>query len=660
MSYIAPNTTIYILKGVPLDRRYENTVYYADASTQLTAFLKYQKYALSEYSYQRVNLGTIRVQLKYENLYDCNYLIFKNTNFENKYFYAFITGIAYINNEVTEIYYEIDVLQTWCYDYEFLSSFVSRRHSKNDVWYENTQPEGLELGQKYIAIGNTGFKYTDTLHDFYAVQSTASASDLGLTLSVADTTADIYYDLPTSAQTGIYNGLYFYSGNRSAIQQVITAHQSKGLQDAIVAFYKSPCKIQYHYEGFYTFKVGSMSGDVSGDYTPRNNKLYTSPYHKITITNLMGMSHDYAFENSTDRDGEGAKFHFGYQDSAYPQPCAAVIPSQYRGGTAGEDEGVTYNSFPTCAFIGDTYKAWWAQNKSNYLASLNAIGTQYDTNVQLAQNTYDISARSARSASAQSRNAANTQLANAIATNNTALTNASNNFNVASGQNIANTTSGLIGSALSLDVGGVINAGVQGISNQVGINNTYANAQNTINTNTAIAQANANTANVNNQLALSTALKNAVTSQSSAQLSALSTRNIAISQLTAKKQDIQNVPDTAKGNATAEGVQYATDRAGIYIIEMRIKNEYLKICDDYFTRYGYAQNAVFSSNDLNERINRPHYTYTKTTGALIKGEMNAADLETIEGIYDNGITTWDTLEDVGNYDLDNTPTSTAE
>lgn len=81
--------------------------------------MKYKKYTLTDYSYQRSQLGTIRVALKYEQLIDCNYLMFKNTNFENKWFYAFITGIGYVSNDVTDVYYDLDVMQTWCYDYEF-------------------------------------------------------------------------------------------------------------------------------------------------------------------------------------------------------------------------------------------------------------------------------------------------------------------------------------------------------------------------------------------------------------------------------------------------------------------------------------------------------------------------------------------------------------
>ena len=80
--YIQPSTEIHILQNIPLNKSYEHTVFYKDAETQATEFLKFEKYMLTNYSYQRANLGTLRVELKYENLYNCNYLMFKNDAFE--------------------------------------------------------------------------------------------------------------------------------------------------------------------------------------------------------------------------------------------------------------------------------------------------------------------------------------------------------------------------------------------------------------------------------------------------------------------------------------------------------------------------------------------------------------------------------------------------
>ena len=114
--YIEPNTVIKILKDCPLDNSYDHTIFFTSASDQLSFFNEHTKYALDKQSYQRVKRGYMRVSIQAENLYDCNYLMFQNTSFGTKWFYAFIKSVEYINNVTSEIEFEIDVMQTWFFD----------------------------------------------------------------------------------------------------------------------------------------------------------------------------------------------------------------------------------------------------------------------------------------------------------------------------------------------------------------------------------------------------------------------------------------------------------------------------------------------------------------------------------------------------------------
>ena len=98
MSYFAPDTTIIFLKNVPLDNSYEHSIYFATPQNQYDYFYSLRKYKLDAQSYQRVKRGWMRVQIKADNLYDCNYLAFQNTSFGTKWFYAFITSVEYVND----------------------------------------------------------------------------------------------------------------------------------------------------------------------------------------------------------------------------------------------------------------------------------------------------------------------------------------------------------------------------------------------------------------------------------------------------------------------------------------------------------------------------------------------------------------------------------
>ena len=116
--YISPNTTIRMLKDVPLDNTYRNTIYFANVANQTSYFSGKTKYTFAAQSYQRVQKGTLRIGRKADDLYDCNYLMFQNTAYGNKWFYAFVVGVEYVNNETSEVIFEIDVMQTWHFDYD--------------------------------------------------------------------------------------------------------------------------------------------------------------------------------------------------------------------------------------------------------------------------------------------------------------------------------------------------------------------------------------------------------------------------------------------------------------------------------------------------------------------------------------------------------------
>ena len=145
--YIAPTTNIKLLHNIPLDTTYDHTIYFSGKVAQHGYFAYYTKYDLSNYTYQRVQKGVARVGINAENLYDCNYMMFQNTGFGNKWFYAFITSVEYVNNECSEIHFELDEMQTWHFDYTPDICFVERQHSSSDNIGDNITPEPVATGE---------------------------------------------------------------------------------------------------------------------------------------------------------------------------------------------------------------------------------------------------------------------------------------------------------------------------------------------------------------------------------------------------------------------------------------------------------------------------------------------------------------------------------
>lgn len=646
--YIVPNTTIYLLKNIPLNKSYEHTVYYPDKDTQAQAFMKYKKYTLTDYSYQRSQLGTIRVALKYEQLIDCNYLMFKNTNFENKWFYAFITGIGYVSNDVTDVYYDLDVMQTWCYDYEFMPTFVDRQHSKDDVLYANTQPEGLELGADYNRQVKLTFETCSKGNDQeYLILATTSPEGNHPRAGVAD---------------GVIFSLYHYQGKAQDVLSRLNTFINNGLESNIVAIYTCPDHLALT-------KNYTRGNTMGSEYTPRNKKLLCYPFSFITVTNHLGEEMELHYENFRARDNKLPDKDYNYYFSCFtrilPVPQSNLTPDNYLkwyGTDTGGSlifEKISYNVYPIGAFSGDTFKVWLAQNKNTYSASLNAIGNTYDTNMAIAENNYTMAGLNAANARTNAHIQANTALTQAENSNKASLAvNSAQQSNALIGgvAGTANkigygTMAGLATSGLNLGgaiVGGIA-GGLLGATETITNQNIYNEQANQINTQLLNSQIGRQASEAISSNTFQTAMKNATLAQTNAQLSALNAYQNATAQLMAKKQDIQHQPSNLHGSLMNDTWNAEFNLMGFTVYEKYIKVEYAKRIDAYFDKYGYAQRSMYTP----ERQNRNHWSYLKTVGCNIKGNINNTDLVTIKTIYDNGITTWNNLEEVGHYELDN-------
>lgn len=155
MGTVAPNSTVYLLKGVPLDNTYENTIYFTSAAAQSAYFLNtqsqyynYHPVLLSpQVSYQRINEGVLRVNLPADSIYNVNYMMFQNTTQNLKWFYAFVLNVEYVNEQACNVYYEIDVMQTWIIEANLLPSYVEREHVASDGFGEHLEIENVSPGE---------------------------------------------------------------------------------------------------------------------------------------------------------------------------------------------------------------------------------------------------------------------------------------------------------------------------------------------------------------------------------------------------------------------------------------------------------------------------------------------------------------------------------
>lgn len=153
---VQPNSTIYLLAGVPIDKSYNYSLYFeteADQSNYFQTKIIPNHGMFSNQQYTRVDKNTLRVAVCSDDVLYCNYVMFKNNGTENgfpkyanKWYYAF-AKVKYLNEYACEIEYEIDDIQTWMFDYVFDYCYVEREHSATDVAGDNLQPEPVDTGE---------------------------------------------------------------------------------------------------------------------------------------------------------------------------------------------------------------------------------------------------------------------------------------------------------------------------------------------------------------------------------------------------------------------------------------------------------------------------------------------------------------------------------
>lgn len=117
----------------------------------------------------------------------------------------------------------------------------------------------------------------------------------------------------------------------------------------------------------------------------------------------------------------------------------------------------------------------------------------------------------------------------------------------------------------------------------------------------------------------------------------------------AQNADRELDPPQSRGGFSSTN-NITNGRQSFDLYRRQVTEETARILDDFFTMYGYKLNRVQTPN-----INaRPAFTYVKTSGCKIAGNMCTADIVAIESIFDKGLTWWKDGDKVGVYTQDNT------
>lgn len=393
MAVITPNTDLYLLK-VPLEIDEVNQLTFANKQAQYNYFYSLPKLTVDEYTYQRKD-GTIRFSANFDDIVNYNYVMYRNTEYSDKWFYAYITDIQYLNDSVTAVSIKTDVWQTWQFDLTFKPVFVEREHVNDDTFGLHTIPENLETGEFVRSLTGGQCSYGGKF--WLAFQVTELISNM----DDAGTGTHRLYN-------GIYNGLYtVLVDNYTTADLLVSAYDDAGKHDAIIACFYIPkntvasyvtnsgcilhgstCTIYFPNASTSASTIDSISvnkpNNIDG-YTPKNNKLFTGEFCYMLASNNAGSDAIYRFEDfrdiTTGRPLSSATFLVRsvlaqggstrlIPNNEYKAP--AGVPS-YTSFNSVAKYGITGGKLPICSWNSDYYTNWLTQNAVNI--GVNAVET---------------------------------------------------------------------------------------------------------------------------------------------------------------------------------------------------------------------------------------------------------------------------------------------
>lgn len=371
--YIAPSTTIKLLTGIKLDLNYMHSIVFDDRSAQLAYFNSKVKYTLTSATFQRVTRNKCRVNVGIDNLYSCNYMMFNNSAYSGKWFYAFITNAEYVNNDVTEITYELDVIQTWLLDCNLTTQFfIEREHTSTDNLYEHHVPEEFNTND-YVTILSSSNILTNSIEMNFVAMFIVSEYLLN----------GSWVQFKTGLDCNIVTKIFFvpfHVGNAAydaKINDFIKQYESAGKIQAILGVYTIP---SYVLDGF-TWSDGQYLDSALIDYTniirkikvrpdnidgyvPKNKKLFNAPFVVVELTNNCGSSQLYKPESLfIDTDGSQT---FIADCSYMPNGEIHCRPLFYENDTI-YNMSVVLSNYPQGIISYDYFQNWWASEKIGYM-----------------------------------------------------------------------------------------------------------------------------------------------------------------------------------------------------------------------------------------------------------------------------------------------------
>ena len=598
-----PKGLINLIYRAPLDMTYQHQIDFTSPSEQLTYWGSKIKYRLGDYTYVRRERRSIKVNKSFDELEGINYLAYQaHSGNKTKWYYCFVTDRAYVNDETTTLYFEIDVFQTFMFDYTFKPTYISQAHV--DRWDANHKPiysrteEGLNYGTEYVTEKAYRMKVdSEYKHGFYLVYMKDIPGNIRYT-NIGDN--PIPYDILVipnleGSDTGTVVGVADAMTNNMIVLSSLKEFQrymaSSDLGNSIqqicyVPYLPFNYKLrkanagevnQYGIDAVIQFSFATTVHQFTSETKTFNAIVLNNIGKSLIITEFATMDVFSGLENkipsaemwsalksaprTTERDRryESKLLCFPYRYNVFTDwvSAPALIKNEYIVGdkiTIKGSIGLNFNT-PRRFWI-DKYR----KDPEGRECSINQLIPYEQSITTDAYYTYML----------QNRNQISANLTNA---------------KISAISNVAGAT---VNGAMGGATGGVWGAVGGAITGAVG----------------------------------------------SGISGALNIQGMIRSE-NAKQSDIKNMPDTISASNDCS-LAIWDDNTYITLYRKAISCDYEEQLAQYWHMYGYKVNKLDTPN-LRSRV---RYNFIKTVGANIEGAIESTYLATLKAIFDNGVTIW--------------------
>ena len=285
-----PSGQVYLCKNAVIDKTYQHTIDFKSPDEQFAYWGSLIKYTITDFMYIRRQNQYLKIDKPLHELEDVNYLFFHSAD-DLKLYFCFVTSKEYVSDNVTYVYFETDVLQTYMFDYQVKQSYVLQEHC--DRWDANHNPiysrteENLDYGSEYTVESAFRVRSQFDLHWYLAICTAGHEVSSGRNSTEPTKIGGvanpyIYYLLPALPKVQTEMFTFAYEGGSivcGGIQQF-----TKIMADSeLGSFVKHIIKLPYNpfditvikHDLGYTFQSGGSSDSIL-DYSVLN---YDSNLH---------------------------------------------------------------------------------------------------------------------------------------------------------------------------------------------------------------------------------------------------------------------------------------------------------------------------------------------------------------------------------------------